>query len=314
MNRIFSFIVSDYPRKLLALVFAVMLYIGVSRQIFVERNIPSVPVEVKLAPELSFIAKPHYQVTLTVRGAERALQKLNPEDFSGAVYVGPENRVSDDVYLVHMRADMFKQKPGVKIVNEPVLKLNLQRRISKRVQVKAQFSGRLSDEYHCSDVRCIPAEVVVSGPELMLKSLDTVFTEPIPLAETVTDPFEYESRLAVPADLQFATTKVMVQVEIIKSFEQRRIGGLPVRLMQDGSDKLKAVTAEPAQSADVTLSGLSTRLAALKPGDIRLFADLSDIRKPGIYTVPLRSSCAVEGVSVKAVTPGEIKVKVIKLP
>ena len=60
MNRIFSFIISDYPRKLLALVFAVMLYIGVSRQIFVERNIPSVPVEVKLAPELSFIAKPHY--------------------------------------------------------------------------------------------------------------------------------------------------------------------------------------------------------------------------------------------------------------
>ena len=314
MHRFFAFVVSDYPRKLLALVFAVMLYIGVSRQIFVERNIPSVPVEVKLAPDLAFIARPHYQVTLVVRGAERALQKLSPEDFSGTVYIGPEHRVSEDVYLVHMRADMFKRRPGVKIVNEPVLKLNLQRRISKRIPVKAQFSGRLSDEYHCSDVRCIPSEVVVSGPELMLKSLDTVFTEPIPLSETVTDSFEYESRLAVPADLQFATAKVMVQAEIIKSLEQRRIGRLPVRLLQNGSDKLKAATVDPAQTADVTLSGLSTRLAMLKPEDIRLFADLSDIRKPGIYTVPLRCSCSVEGVSVKAVSPGEIKVNVIKLP
>ena len=75
-----------------------------------------------------------------------------------------------------------------------------------------------------------------------------------------------------------------------------------------------AATVDPAQTADVTLSGLSTRLAMLKPEDIRLFADLSDIRKPGIYTVPLRCSCSVEGVSVKAVSPGEIKVNVIKLP
>ena len=314
MNRILAFIIQDYPRKILALLFAVMLYLGVSGKIFVERRIPGVPVEVTLSPDLTSATGQKNVVTITVQGSERALKEINPEDFAGSVYVGPEHRTGDDTYVVHLRPDMFKHRAGVKVVSSQPLKLHLQRRISKLVQVKVQFSGRLSEEFRCADVRCIPAKVMVSGPELTLNSFNTMFTEPIPLSETVRDPFEFESKLIVPADLQVNPGKVMVQVDIAKNFEQRRFSGLPVLLMSSGDVSLKAALEGVARTADVLVTGLPPRLSVLTQEDIRLYADLSDIQRPGIYTVPLRCSCTVEGVSVKAVTPGEVKVKVVKLP
>ena len=314
MNRLLSLILNDYPRKIVALILALTLYVGVSIKISEERSLTDVPIQVVLAPELSFAARPPQFVTIAVKGSRRALKEVTPEQFAGRVYINTVNRSADGTTVVYLRPDMFKSKPGVKVVRVPALKLHLQRKMSKRVQVKAQFSGRLSEEFRQAGVQSIPAEVMVSGPELTLNALEAVFTEPVPLSETVTDPFEYESKLIVPADLQVDPGKVMVQVDIAKNFEQRRFAGLPIRLMQNGGGRMQAFLFTPGQTADVVVSGLANRLLAVKPGSIRLFADLSDIRQPGTYVVPLRSSCSVEGVSVKAVTPGEVKVKVVKLP
>ena len=313
-NRIWNLIIQDYPRKLLALIFAVMLYLGVSNKVFEERRIPGVPVDVKLSSELAFVTGQKNQVTITVQGSERSLKELNPEDFSSSVYVGPEHRVDANTYLVQMRPEMFKRKPGIKIVSSQPLKLHLQRRITKKVQVKVQFSGKLSNEYRCAAVRCIPEAVMVSGPELTLNSFNSMFSEPIPLSETVRDPFEYESKLITPDGLDVSPGKVMVQVDIAKSFEQRRLSHLPILLVQSSNAALKPQLADPAQTAEVTVTGLPSRLSILDSKDIRLFADLSEISQPGIYTVPLRFSSAVDGVSIKAVTPGEVQVKIVKLP
>ena len=155
---------------------------------------------------------------------------------------------------------------------------------------------------------------MVSGSEMTLQSLNTLFTEPIPLSENVSDSFEFESRIVAPGDIQINPAKVLVQVNIVRNFEQKRVRQLPILLMQSNDTGLRAELADPVQKAEVTLSGLSTRIAVLNPQDLRLFADLSDIDKPGIYTVPLRCSCAVEGIGIRSITPGEVKVKVIKLP
>ena len=53
-NRFTNLFVQDYPRKLLALLFAIILYLGVSSNVFVERSITRVPVDVKLSSDLVF--------------------------------------------------------------------------------------------------------------------------------------------------------------------------------------------------------------------------------------------------------------------
>jgi YbbR domain-containing protein len=313
-NRFINLFVQDYPRKLLALLFAVILYKGVSDNIFVEREITGVPVDVKLSSDLIFQTGQKNLVTIKIKCSERTLKELNPEDFAASVYVGPEHRQNDDIYLVRLRPEMFKQKNGVKIIRSQSLELKLQRKISKRIPVKVQFSGNLSNEYRTAASRSIPDTVMVSGPELTLNSFSNIFSEPIPLSETVRDPFEYESKLVTPDGVDVSPRKVMVQVDIVKSFEEKRMGNLPVLLVQSNDKTLQATLAEPEQRAEATASGLPSRLSVLDSKDIRLFADLSEISKPGVYTVPLRFSCALDGVSLKAVVPGEVQVKVVKLP
>ncbi|MBR1952003.1 MAG: hypothetical protein IKA32_05470 [Lentisphaeria bacterium] len=313
-NRFINLFVQDYPRKLLALLFAVILYVGVSSNIFRERQITGVPVDVKLASDLVFQTGQKNLVTITVKCSERTAKELNPEDFSANVYVGPEHRQNDDIYLVRLQPEMFRQKTGVRIIRSQSLELKLQRKISKRIPVKVQFSGKLSSEYRTAAIRCIPDTVMVSGPELTLNSFSNIFSEQIPLSETVRDPFEYESRLITPDGVDVSPRKVMVQVDIAKSFEERKIENLPVLLIQSSDTTLQATPVVPGQKAEVIASGQPSRLSVLDAKDIRLFADLSEISTPGVYTVPLRFSCALDGVSLKAVVPGEVQVKVVKLP
>ena len=313
-NQFTNLFIQDYPRKLLALLFAIILYKGVSENIFAEHQIAGVPVDVKLASDLVFQTGQKNLVTITVRCSERTSKELNPEDFAASVYVGPEHRQNDDIYLVRLQPEMFKQKTGVKIIRSQSLELKLQRKISKRIPVKVHFTGKLSDEYRTAASRSIPDTVMVSGPELTLNSFSNIFSEPIPLSETVRDPFEYESRLVTPDGVDVSPRKVMVQVDIVKSFEEKRLGNLQVLLVQSSDKTLQAELTNPGQRAEATASGLPSRLSVLDSKDIRLFADLSKISKPGVYTVPLHFSCALDGISLKAVVPGEVQVKVTKLP
>ena len=116
-NIVRNIILEDYPRKLLALIFAVMLYLGVSNQIFEERRIHDVPVDIKLSSELAFTSKKKHQVTISVHCSARTYKEIHPEDFAASVFIGPEHRLDDDTYLVPLKPEMFKQKTGVRIVH-----------------------------------------------------------------------------------------------------------------------------------------------------------------------------------------------------
>ena len=105
-NHFTNLFIQDYPRKLLALLFAIILYKGVSENIFAEHQIAGVPVDVKLASDLVFQTGQKNLVTITVRCSERTSKELNPEDFAASVYVGPEHRQNDDIYLVLSRFSM----------------------------------------------------------------------------------------------------------------------------------------------------------------------------------------------------------------
>ena len=69
-NHFTNLFIQDYPRKLLALLFAIILYKGVSENIFAEHQIAGVPVDVKLASDLVFQTGQKNLVTITVTPAE----------------------------------------------------------------------------------------------------------------------------------------------------------------------------------------------------------------------------------------------------
>jgi hypothetical protein len=163
-NRFINLFVQDYPRKLLALLFAVILYKGVSDNIFVEREITGVPVDVKLSSDLIFQTGQKNLVTIKIKCSERTLKELNPEDFAASVYVGPEHRQNDDIYLVRLRPEMFKQKNGVKIMKTEKIDLygyfGINRPSGASGYLNAYIIER-SEEFSKNRIR--PAMLVIAG-------------------------------------------------------------------------------------------------------------------------------------------------------
>lgn len=312
INKIISFFRTDLLRKAFALLLATLIYTLVSNQLLEERQISGVPVKLELSENLIDRSPEIHKVKLKVKGPKHLLQNLAPEDIYGIAPVTPQNHTGNNIYRVKLTAAMFQHNRNIQITGTPELRVNLQRKASAKVSVRSRFTGKLPEEYQAAEIRCIPSEVEVSGPEESIRQIKQIFCT-VPLSENNFDSFEYETKLQLPPETQANPDRVMVQVNITRKFSQRMFDRLPILVLQSNS-KLSAEAENPQQTAEVILTGPPARLEMLKPADIRVFADLSNFRDPGIYTSPLGCSIAIEGIAVKAVIPGEIKIKVTKSP
>ncbi len=304
--------------RLFALVLAILLYWSISRQLNEERPVSNVPVELKLDDNLIATREYRFDADIVVRAPKSELGRVEPRSFYAIVSVGAANRQSDGSYFVKLQPEDFRGPQGMKVVSvdsrDAGIRLRLQRRIQRELPVSPRFSGQLSPEYRRAEVRTVPATVMVSGPENMIRNLKEVRTQPIPLSEQVVDSFEYESELGeLPELLEVSPGTVRVQVDIERALDSRTFRGLPVQLMQSASPlRLEATAADEELRCDVTVSGVAPAVAVLRPEDLRVFVDASGCTTPGSYTLPLECLIREPGIDVRVIRPAELTVKVQK--
>ncbi len=311
-----GFIARDFWRKLAALFFAVIIYLNVDAYLHNNKTISGVPVEVRPTQELIMTSPRQFSASVVVSGVARELNELDVRSISGKISVTPADRQPDGSYRVRLTSDNFRQSGGVKVVevNDPEITLHLQRRISREVPVAMRFSGTLPGAFRISDRTCIPPTVTVNGPENAVAALKDVTTESIPLSDRESS-FEYEVKLMPPASIRAIPDKVTVQIGIERNIVQHNIPALPVGLFCDsGSGTVAGFIPGISPVAAVSLSGTPQLIAALRPDDVRLYIDVSNISTPGFYTLPVRCHIRREGIEVRSVVPAEFKVSISKSP
>jgi len=94
--------------------------------------------------------------------------------------------------------------PGIRLKNiEPdQVELTLDTMAKKRVPVQADFAGKLPDGLIMTSIRVMPETVRITGGELVLDRLTTVFTEKIPLENLTTSGVVNVALVMSPATLQ----------------------------------------------------------------------------------------------------------------
>ena len=203
-RKVYSFIRKDFWRKMIALFFALMIYAVVQDLQQDGRTVTDVPVEVVLPPELVSIGAPEFRVTVRAKGPSRGLAQINPNDLRARVRVRYQDFIAGQPCKVRLTPDDFRSFNGVRVTeipsSESTLVLNLQRQVTRNVRIQPKFdkTRSLSRDYERREVRCIPAEVQVTGPEQILRSLKEVSTQPIPLDESVVESFETRVELEAP--------------------------------------------------------------------------------------------------------------------
>lgn len=316
MKFILDFLFRDWARKLLALIFALILYWNFNERQQKERTVTNVPVALELAADLVSMSDRELNAVVKVRGSERELRQLNTKQLTGRVKVNAGYISPEGVAKIPLSVENISSPGRISIIGvEPeLLVIPIQRRISRQLKVEPQFSGTLPKGYALNDVRCIPAVVNVTGPERTVKAMDAVHTKSVPLEGSIVN-FTYEADLVMPPLVTTAPESIGVQVDVSRSLERRSFNNLPILISKANDSLLELIPETGKQSlfANVVVSGSEDKIAALRPSDIVIYVNLSKITLPGAYVFPLECHVKSGDVEIRAITPSELKIKLVKL-
>jgi len=306
----------DFLRKAIALVFAVMVWGNVSQQIGSETTIRNVHVAVSVPPGIEVLdADATRRVDVSVRSSQRRLNLLQPTDFKVVATVLPAQvQGGQEALVLRLGKDNVQGPAGVAVlgVSPDNLTVNVDRRGTRRLPVRCIVAGSLMDNYAYGEVRVLPAEVTVTGPEGMLREIDGIQTRPVVLQRENTSAFETEVELVPPQrNLRLTPAQVSVQIEIYRKYETRNIRGVRVGILQPEARAARLVPRFAYDKVDISLRGVKDAIhdPAISEQSLRPFVDLSGIDTPGTYQLPVQLWLGSKDIEAQEIKPDTIEVR-----
>jgi len=214
----------DILRKAIALFFAILFYFIVISRLGVEEQISNIPVDIDLPTTLVYVGEQTPKVSIIIKGSKGILKETSRSSFKIRASVKLSDYISGEFYTLRLNTTNISAPLGVKIVRiEPRdLLLNLDRKVSKKVKVTPTFANKdaLPQGYAVDHVSFQPSEVLVAGPESILKKILSVKSAPIPLSSSLIDSFDYKTEIVDEPSISISPKKVNAQVKIIRQITE----------------------------------------------------------------------------------------------
>lgn len=313
-----SFIRNDFFRKILALCFAILVYHMVSTKIGVEEKIANVPVELELPANLVNLNSKPMTVTVLARGSSKNLAGISPADIKIKAIVVENKFLPGTPYLLRLTADNVKPPYGITVrdIIPKDLMLSLEKNVIKKVPVEAKFDSlrNLPKDFIIGKVKFNPSQVWISGPQSIVRNVEIVMTQPVPLDNQTVDSFEFQALVAVPEAITVSPPKVMVQVEIVRDVTTQTFKSVPIRLLEypDSKEKFR-VEFQSTPNADITLSGPKSKITLLKPETIRPYIDISPIEESGAFSAEVYCWLQDPEIKVQSIYPEKVQITLSKI-
>lgn len=296
---------SNLPLKIISLLVASVLWLAISGQSTVERNI-RVPLEYRnVPPGMEIVGDPPGSADVRLRGSSGNLARVVQGDVVAALDL---TNARPGTRLFNLRADEVRVPFGVAVVQvtPPTVSLDFEYAGQKVVPVSPVVEGDPEPGFVVGRITTAPATVQVLGPIGRLEALREATTEPVrvdgaraSVTDRVTVGVEDSSvRLREP---QVA----LVTVEIVPAPVQQTLQGVDVRTTNLGRGLQARVT--PA-SVSVLVRGTRERVAGLVAADMLADVDLIDLAR-GQHSLPVRVPNR-EGVAVERIEPATVTVTI----
>lgn len=306
----------DLVRKLIALVFAVLVWKKVSTQIGTEEVRRDVRVEITAPAGIEILDEElPRKIEVTVRGSPRRLNLLQSSDLKAELQIRPGQHQGEgqETLQLRIRRDEVQAPAGVTVISvrPEIMTVNIDRRTTKTLPVRIPaITGELMGNYAYGKIKMIPETVTVSGPDTMLRLLEAVSTSPLVLQRENTDTFETEVELRPQHGLQATPNQVRVQVEIYRKYENRHFRSMRVAMLQPEGTAAKMTTKLNLDRVDVVVYGLKDAVTGISEQGVKPFVDLAGMDQPGKYRVPVQVWLAAPEIEVRGVMPATIEVLV----
>jgi YbbR domain-containing protein len=289
--------------KLVSLVLAAFLWYSITKTERDAERVIEVPVSLRKVPdELTVTNPPTKAVNVTLRGPRTILDNLDERKSRlqvglAALQLG-DNRI--DLGGPMLNPELPRSLKVVRF-DPPSLSLRADRRMLKRLDVKADLAGSPALGYTVAESTVTPEQVEVTGPASVLQDLKQVRTETIELRGT-SESFTRNVLLArIDPGLTFVPDVVRVSVRLEEHIAAREFTKVPI-VVPEGVTHIAPTT------VDVTIRGPQRLLHNLALAPDAVSVDVSGL-PPGTHRVPVQVTLP-EGLKIVSQTPPEVRVKV----
>lgn len=319
LNRIWLFLKRDPLRRLVALAFAVSVYLHLYFEITAADRSLKIKVPVTLSCE-SGLQPPQEQPQVEIALKTKIASEIDTEKLAAKTQVYATVRNNDRrkgaTYVVRVRPRDVKLPDSrftvEKIISpaDGLLKLTLLRQDERNVAVQPVFDA-LPPTGVERRWEAIPDQVRITGPENVVSKLQKISSTRIPFTDPP-DFFEYDTDLDLPPGVTATPRKIRFRVTLVRKTSRRTMQRPAAVLVSPGSALSSVIISGPESGVEVVLRGPAAELAKLTPEQVRLFVDATEIAAPGRRRLPVRCHVRVPGITPVSMVPAELEVQFTK--
>jgi len=293
---------ANLPLKVLSLLVAVVLWLAVSGQSQVERNI-RVPLEYQNVPVgMEIVGDPPGSVDVRLRGSSGNLARVVQGDIVAALDL---RNARQGTRIFNLHASEVRVPFGVQVVQvtPPTVSLEFEFSGQKVVPVSPVIEGEPESGFVVGRITTSPSTVQVLGPVGRLEALREATTEPVNVDGARASVLDRVTIGVEDTSVRLREPQVaVVNVEILPAPVQETLTG--VQITPSNLERGLTARITPA-TVSVVVRGTRERIAGLGAGDLRAEVNLADLgrgRHVVTVVVPNREGVAVERVEPASVT------------
>lgn len=196
--------------------------------------------------------------------------------------------------------------PGEVLIQVPLVQASS----AKTVGIKVVTTGQPAQGYWISKVESEPSAVTITASASLINQISFLETKEVDISGVNRDKETTATLKPNPGvNILDNIDKIKVKISVSQTPSSKQIqAGFS---WQGLSDSLKVAAAEPT-AVTVVVTGSTTDLALLKPGDVVVNVDLSSTQVAGTYSLDISRAdiSTPSGVSFSSVVPSAINVRV----
>lgn len=303
MNLLKSLALNNLGLKLLSLFLAFMVWAHIAGQQRVQRSV-AVPVEfINMPTDLEITNDYPKEVNVVI---ERPISVRMDERQLAAV-IDLSSAEAGTTVLPLTEHNIRNLPSGVQIegIEQRRIRLQLERVRKKTVRVEPEIVGQPAQGHQLREVRVVPSDVLISGPESRLEGVTTAGTESVDIRNRSRS-FSQRVYLDLPDPRLRIENASSVDVYVAIEEERRQTSfHLPVRLPTEASGR-----ASP-RNVEVTLSVPVSFVGDLSAADFTAFASAEQEGSAERYIAPVTVTIPEELrqiARVEAISPPEVTV------
>lgn len=306
VKRLKNAMINKVGLKISAILLTILLWIFVTSEHIQNIELDEVSVDYKNLPlSMMIMNELPKSMKVHIRGKSNIVTRITFESYKIWLDLGDVNVGENQITLRREHINIPRQLELTGVIFIPSrIKVNIEKLIVSSKWVEPNITGAPVKDKEIKLVKVEPQLIEIKGPQSLIAEVGTLATEVIDISRAVEN-IEKEVPVILPSEsLMFkGTDKVKVLIEISPKLLERKIKGLPIKIIPDNEN----VEIQP-DKLEILIKGEAKVVSKLDDSDIDISMDISNLEE-GDYELFPRIGLP-EGITLLGINPKVVKIKI----